>query len=370
MLAAPSPAEAQTEPCTQEALRRVVDNTGQALRGLHAEQQPRLAAGFRRLKELHGWSEEDYIDRAMALASDARADTLDGKSAELLARLDKLADSQGAAADCARLADLEAAAIELKATVKAKTEHVLARLDQLAREKAKPVAEASPAATAKPAPAPPVAKAQPPAQPSAPPAPKTPAAGWTTTTRETAPPPASPQPAPPPPVVRLPMPAPSQEGFSVDEIREASSGFFGTISSGLGGVIEYAFAQAGRPTGYVLGSEGGGAFIAGVRYGKGTLFTRGGRSREVYWHGPSIGYDFGASGAKVIFLVYNLRDELDIFAGFSGVEGSAYLVGGVGLTFVTDGRVVLAPIRSGIGLRLGASIGYIRFTPRPTWNPF
>jgi hypothetical protein len=107
-----------------------------------------------------------------------------------------------------------------------------------------------------------------------------------------------------------------------------------------------------------------------VRYGKGVLYTRGGVTREVYWHGPSIGYDFGASGSKTLFLVYRLADPLDIFAGFTGVEGSAYLVGGVGMTLLTNGSLILAPIRTGLGLRFGASIGYIRFTPRSTWNPF
>jgi len=160
------------------------------------------------------------------------------------------------------------------------------------------------------------------------------------------------------------------DGFSREDIREASRGFFGTISSGLASVMEHAFSTLSRPSAYVLGNEGGGAFIAGVRYGRGTLFLHDGSRREVYWHGPSIGYDFGASGAKAMFLVYNLKRDLDIFSGFSGVEGSAYLVGGVGMTVLTDGKVVMAPIRSGLGLRLGASIGYIRFTARPTWSPF
>jgi hypothetical protein len=31
---------------------------------------------------------------------------------------------------------------------------------------------------------------------------------------------------------------------------------------------------------------------------------------------------------------------------------------------------VLAPIRAGVGLRLGANIGYLKFTPYATWNPF
>lgn len=160
------------------------------------------------------------------------------------------------------------------------------------------------------------------------------------------------------------------ESFTREEIREASRGFFGTISGGLASVIEHAFSTLGRPAGYVLGNEGGGAFIAGLRYGKGTLFLRDGSKREVHWHGPSIGYDFGASGSKTMFLVYNLKSGVDIFSGFSGVEGSAYLVGGVGMTVLTDGKVVMAPIRSGLGLRFGANIGYIRFTARATWNPF
>jgi hypothetical protein len=59
-----------------------------------------------------------------------------------------------------------------------------------------------------------------------------------------------------------------------------------------------------------------------------------------------------------------------MYASFTGIDGSAYLVGGVGATLVTNGSVIMAPIRSGMGLRLGANIGYIRFTPKATWNPF
>jgi hypothetical protein len=163
---------------------------------------------------------------------------------------------------------------------------------------------------------------------------------------------------------------PAEEGYTIDEIRSATRGFFGTVSTGLASVIEYAFAKSGRPTAYVLGNEGGGALIAGVRYGKGTLYLRDGGRREVYWHGPSIGYDLGAEGSKTMFLIYRLRDPERLFSGFTGVDGSAYVVGGVGVTFLTDGKVLMAPIRSGLGLRLGANIGYIRFTPQATWNPF
>ena len=160
------------------------------------------------------------------------------------------------------------------------------------------------------------------------------------------------------------------EGYSPGEIRDAGHRFFGKISQGLASVIEYAFQRGGRPNGYILGQEGGGAFVAGLRYGEGTLYTKYAGNHPVYWQGPSIGYDFGAEGSKTMTLVYNLRDPSDIYQNFGGVDGSAYVVGGVGITYQQNGNVVLAPIRSGIGLRLGANIGYLKYTRRPTWNPF
>src|SRR5262249_41249838 len=134
---------------------------------------------------------------------------------------------------------------------------------------------------------------------------------------------------------------------------------------------EHLFQKSGRPTAYVLGSEGGGAFLAGVRYGKGTLYRRSAAAtQEIYWHGPSLGTDVGAEGSKTLFLVYKAKDPEALYSTFTRVDGSAYLGGGVGARLVTNGTVILAPIRSGVGLRLGANIGYIRFTPRATWNPF
>jgi len=160
------------------------------------------------------------------------------------------------------------------------------------------------------------------------------------------------------------------EGYSIDEIMAASGGFFGKVSANLGGVIEYLFKKSGRPAGYILGTEGGGAFLAGLRYGKGTLYVRAGSTQKIYWHGPSLGTDVGADGSKTMFLIYRLKAPDDIYASFAGVDGSAYFVGGVGATLVTNGSVIVAPIRSGVGLRLGANIGYIRFTSHSTWNPF
>jgi len=135
-------------------------------------------------------------------------------------------------------------------------------------------------------------------------------------------------------------------------------------------VIEKAVSQWGLPNGYVLGEEAAGAFVVGLRYGEGMLYTKNAGDLKVYWQGPSIGWDAGAAGSKVMVLVYNLRDPEEIYQRFGGVDGSAYVVGGVGLTFQKSGDLVVAPIRAGVGLRLGANIGYLKYTRTPTWNPF
>jgi len=160
------------------------------------------------------------------------------------------------------------------------------------------------------------------------------------------------------------------KSYSRNEIIEAGHRFFGTVTQGLAGVIESAFQQQGRPNGYILGQDAGGAFVAGVRYGEGILYTKDAGNHRVYWQGPSIGYDAGGDGSKVMVLVYNLRDPSDIYRRFGGVDGSAYVVGGIGLTFQKNGAIVTAPIRTGVGLRLGASVGYLKYTRAPTWNPF
>ena len=182
---------------------------------------------------------------------------------------------------------------------------------------------------------------------------------------------------PPPPQYDEPRRIPYARGdqsesrtYSPGEIRDAGHRFFGRINEGLANVIEYAFKRGGRPNGYITGEEGGGAFIAGLRYGEGTLHMKDGTRQKVYWQGPSIGYDFGAEGSKAMILVYDLDHPGMIYSTFGGVSGSAYLVGGVGITFMKNDDVTLAPIRSGIGLRLGANLGYLKYTRAPTWNPF
>jgi hypothetical protein len=161
-----------------------------------------------------------------------------------------------------------------------------------------------------------------------------------------------------------------EKTFSRNEIVDAGHRFFGVITQGLATVIEHAFERQGRPNGYILGQDAGGAFIAGLRYGEGVLYTKDAGAYKVFWQGPSIGYDAGGDGSKVMVLVYNLRDPSDIYRRFAGVDGSAYMVGGVGLTFQKNGDLVTAPIRTGVGLRLGANIGYLKYTRVPTWNPF
>ena len=177
-------------------------------------------------------------------------------------------------------------------------------------------------------------------------------------------------PPPPPPPPGYYDEDPRDGTYSMHEITRAGHGFFGATSQGLASVIEYAFRKQGRPNGYILGEDIGGAFVAGLRYGRGTLYTRDAGQHPVFWQGPSIGYDAGGDGSKVMTLVYRLRDPHDIYRRFGGVEGSAYVVGGFGMNFQAHGEIVLAPIRTGIGLRMGANIGYLKYTRRPTWNPF
>ncbi|BAQ18262.1 DUF1134 domain-containing protein [Methyloceanibacter caenitepidi] len=160
------------------------------------------------------------------------------------------------------------------------------------------------------------------------------------------------------------------DGFSAEEIKGAGHRFFGKVSSGFASAVEYTFQKSGRPNGYIIGEEAGGAFVAGLRYGEGTLHTPDGGQYRVFWQGPSVGYDFGAEGSKTMVLVYNLNNPNQIYNRFAGIDGSAYLVGGVGVTYLARDDVVVAPIRSGVGLRLGANVGYLKYTRQPTWNPF
>ena len=158
--------------------------------------------------------------------------------------------------------------------------------------------------------------------------------------------------------------------YSSNELVNAGHQFFGTISQGLASVIERAVSNWGQPNGYILGQEAGGAVVAGLRYGDGTLYTKNAGDLRVYWQGPSVGFDWGGDGARTMMLVYNLPRTDAVYQRFAGIDGSAYFIGGFGMTALTANSIVVVPIRSGVGLRLGANIGYLKFTPNATWNPF
>jgi hypothetical protein len=160
------------------------------------------------------------------------------------------------------------------------------------------------------------------------------------------------------------------QSYSSNELIDAGHRFFGTLSKSLAQIIERAVSQWGVPNGYILGEEGGGAIIAGLRYGEGMLYTKNAGDHKVYWQGPSLGFDLGGEGARTMMLVYNLPSTEAVYDRFGGIDGSAYFVGGFGMTALTANKIVIVPIRSGVGLRLGANLGYLKFTRRGTWNPF
>ena len=158
--------------------------------------------------------------------------------------------------------------------------------------------------------------------------------------------------------------------FSNNEIVDTGHKFFGSISRTLAELIQEAASRWGQPNAYILGQEAAGAFVGGLRFGEGMMYTRNAGDRRIFWQGPSIGFDAGADGDRTMMLVYNLPAVEAIHQRFVGVDGSAYFVGGLGFTALTMGEVVVAPIRAGVGARLGVNVGYLKFTPEPTWNPF
>ncbi len=382
--------------CTEADFSTTVDSAGVNMRRFNLAASPKLQARMKQLRILKGWSSTDDDQLARDYLHDNRIASLDSKANQLLATIDSLSElPEGQQPDCAKLSQLKTATIELQAVMKAKSAYLMDKIDTELRpastsKKTAAVDIEKPSSAAKKP-----SKKTPPSGPQVQKSPPAPApnnkekdAWQANTTRQ---PQASTagkdterddyvslqqdgatipdQVAGNPPQFEGFQPDRTQ-GYSMDEIRQASRGFFGKISSGLGSVIEYSFQNWGRPTAYILGKEGGGAFLAGLRYGSGDIYPRSRKAEKIFWHGPSLGYDFGAEGSRTMFLVYRLDDTNGMYRRFAGIDGSAYLVGGVGLTVLKGGKIIMAPIRSGLGLRLGANIGYLRFTPRPTWNPF
>lgn len=165
-------------------------------------------------------------------------------------------------------------------------------------------------------------------------------------------------------------PAAAAGEYTIQEVVDAGHGFFGETSGALAKVIEQAFEQYGLPNGYILGQEGSGALIAGLTYGEGMLYTKNVGQHDVFWQGPSLGIDYGGNGTRAMMLVYDLPDVDTLYARYGGVSGSAYIVAGVGMTVLKSRDVILVPIRTGLGARLGVNVGYLKLTRAPTWNPF
>jgi len=171
-------------------------------------------------------------------------------------------------------------------------------------------------------------------------------------------------------LLATPVQAAEENTFSVSEITAAAEGFFGSTTAGLAEIIERVFSDLGRPTAYIAGEEISGAFVVGLRYGKGELNIKAEGKSKVFWQGPSIGFDIGGNASKTFVLVYGLTSKDAIYKRFPGIEGTFYYVAGLGVNYQGDGDITLAPIRTGVGLRAGANIGYLHYNPEHSWIPF
>jgi hypothetical protein len=183
----------------------------------------------------------------------------------------------------------------------------------------------------------------------------------------------APQSTPQSPTAQSPTPVNGQTSsntYDKDAVMKEATGLFGSGAEGIGKVVEKLFADLGRPSAYIVGEEAGGAFVAGLRYGDGTLFHKIEGQQKVHWTGPSIGFDVGGDASKSFTLVYNLNDTGDIFQRFPAIEGKVYFIGGFSVNYHQRGNVILAPIHLGAGWRLGANIGYLHYTKERTFIPF
>lgn len=158
--------------------------------------------------------------------------------------------------------------------------------------------------------------------------------------------------------------------YDQDSVLHAATEFFGNTTEGLAKVIEKAFKEQGRPNAYIKGEEASGALTVGLRYGEGELVQKAGAGRKVYWAGPSIGFDAGGNASKVFTLIYKLPNVDALFQRFPGVDGSLYYIGGAGINYQRRDGITLAPIRLGVGLRAGASVGYVHYRREKSVNPF
>jgi len=264
--------------------------------------------------------------------------------------------------------------------------------DEPTVNKSQPPALAAPSGTAKgtagpetaapaPAPAPETPAAKSPPKQYSPPSDQTQGGSWSPSGKDAFKDGASsgPSSTPPPPAASggpasgtiFEMPEAKQvQTYSKKEVDEQVMGFFEGGARGLADITSRPFERYGQPTGFIKGNEGAGALVVGLRYGEGWLYLKNGKKAYVYWQSPSVGLDLGANASKVFCLVYNMTDPEQIYQRFPSIDGSAYVVGGFGMNYQQSGNIILAPIRFGVGLRLGANVGYMHFTKERTINPF
>ncbi len=374
ILSAGLPVKAAAEAvCTPQMLAKVVDETAAAIRDLNAKSESDYAQRLNAVAKAKGWDENQRRRFATLDYDDPKLDDFNAQIETLFGQIDDLSRPRGSAVTCEQVDMLESLRDRLLVVMGQKSGYILAQLDAAPAQTAAKT-ETAPAAP----PASQIAPKAPPApagapEPQARENPDRLASRWSAEVDRAPLPPLGAGTGEAGAVAQFPVeiiPSAPNESYSIEEIREAGRGLFGTISAEFAGVLNAIFKSYGRPNGYIVGREGGGAFLAGLRFGKGKLNRKPEERRQVFWQGPSIGYDFGAEGSSVIFLVYNLRSSEDIYGRFSGIGGSAYVAGGVGFNALTNGRVIILPVRVGIGLRLGASFSYLKITDQRSWNPF
>ncbi len=398
-----------SDQCDPRAFGVQIDQTAQALRTLNKESERRFQERLLSIAKSQGWTEAQKADKAAAAMDDSKLETFNAEIEQLVGQLDTLNVTPKNDISCTRLNELKAVNDKLVAVMRQKAGFILAQLEsEAARPPISPYSPTAPAgksgqlpqmASATPDEAPsssvpwsanvakalrPPANAQPPKAPTAAetPTPPSNAPQMKTASAEA---PLSIRPAPsqqdsrvaslkPPGSDALPPPTSSPTGYTPQEIRNAGEGVFGKLTSEFAVVMNHAFETFGQPNAYIIGDEGGGAFLAGLRYGNGTLYSRvngvQASPKDIYWQGPSLGADIGATGSRSLFLVYNLDDVAGLYRRFPGLDGSAYVAGGFGLTVFRSGNMVIVPIRTGLGLRLGASLAYLKFTDHASLNPF
>ncbi len=395
IMALPSAGHA-AQGCDARAFGVQIDQAAQALRTLNHESERRFHARLEVLAKKNGWTDAQKADKAAAAMDDAKLESFNNDIEELASKLDTLSGTPNSDVSCGRLSDLKSVQERLIAVMGQKSGFILAQLEAegakapvspYAKQPLPAAAQASNAAPRQQAdagefaaawsanlshtPAPAQRQAAAPAQSSAPlvlkPAPQQPGSRVAALPR--------PQSAPvtPPPAAIQPPP-PVESGYTAEEIHEAGKGVFGKLTSDLAVLVNRAFKQFGQPNAYIVGGEGGGAFLAGLRYGEGKLYTKlngiEAGPASIYWQGPTLGADLGANGSQTLFLVYNLQEQTGLYRRFPGIDGSAYVAGGLGMTVYRGGDMLIVPIRTGVGLRLGASIAYLKFTERASLNPF